>query len=121
MDNKKSAGPQKKTTRKRTGEADGKGNKNPNLKMPSRTFAVWLIVAIVLVFGLKFLQDNGQAREQALTYTQFQALVAAPDAKIVKMDISLKGINRAVLRGEVTDPAVTAIYRLAVAEAVRSP
>lgn len=104
IDKKKSSGASKKATKKRAAEADPKGKKKPNLKEPSRTIAMWLLLALAVVFGLRLLQGVDETREQTLTYTQFQALIASTDVKIVKMDVSLKGINRAVLRGEVTDP-----------------
>ena len=69
---------------------------------------MWLLLALAVVFGLRFLQGFDETREQTLTYTQFQALIASPDAKIVKMEIFLKGTNRAVLRGEVADPGALA-------------
>jgi cell division protease FtsH len=104
IDKKKSAGAPKKAAKKGSAESGDKGKKKPNLREPSRTIAMWLLLALTVVFGLRLLQGFDQTREQTLTYTQFQALIASPDVKIVKMDVSLKGINRAVLHGEVADP-----------------
>jgi cell division protease FtsH len=96
---KKKNGP---VAKKKTSDPD-KGIKKPNFKEPTRTFALWLIIIAVVFFALRFVQKSGDLREQTLTYSQFQSLVALPDAKITRMDISLKGINRAVVHGEVAD------------------
>jgi cell division protease FtsH len=104
-ENKKSTGTRKKSDKKVSPQGDPKGKKKPTFKEPSRTIVMWLLLALTVVFGLRFLQSYGETREQILTYSQFQSLIASPDAKVVKMDISLKGINRAVLHGEVADGA----------------
>jgi len=87
---------------KRRGTASDK-SKKPNFKEPTRTFAMWLLIIAVVFLGLRFFQKTGDMKEQTLTYSQFQSLVAMPDAKIVKLEIDLKGINRAVAHGEVAD------------------
>lgn len=106
-DKKKSKSGVKKNASKRR-EEDPKGVKKPNLKEPSRTIAMWLLVGITVIIGLRLIQGYGVMREQTLTYSQFQALVASPDVKIVKMEISLKGLNHAVAHGEVSDPELLA-------------
>jgi cell division protease FtsH len=102
-DKKKPKSGAKKTLSKRP-EEDPKGVKKPNLREPSRTIAMWLLVGITVIIGLRLIQGYGVMREQTLTYSQFQALVASPDVKIVKMEITLKGLNHAVAHGEVSDP-----------------
>ena len=87
---------------KRRGTASDKGKK-PNFKEPTRTFGMWLLIIAVVFFGLRFFQKAGDMKEQTLTYSQFQSLVAMPDAKISKLEVDLKGINRAVAHGEVAD------------------
>ena len=85
-------------------QEDPKGAKKPNLREPSKTIAMWLLVAVTVIIGLRLIQGYGVMREQTLTFTQFQELIASADVKIVKMEISLKGLNHAVAHGEVSDP-----------------
>ncbi len=99
--------PADRTGKKRSMEND-KGKKKPNLTDPIRTFAMWGLLIVIAFVGLRFMQKAGEVREITLTYSQFQTLVAQPDVKITKMDIALKGINRAVMHGEVADAAMLA-------------
>jgi cell division protease FtsH len=106
--NKKNQQASKRNHQKSNSSLDQQDKKKPNLQEPSKTILVWLLIAIAIVFGLRFMQNYGEMREQTLTYSQFQNLINSPDAKIIKMEIALKGINRAILRGEVSDPTIIA-------------
>ena len=66
---------------------------------------MWILVLAAIFFGLRFLSDYSPLREISITYSQFKELVSTPDVRIAKMQIDLKGINRATLHGEVVDPA----------------
>ena len=103
LDKKKSGGNAKKPAKRRGAQGD-KGGRKPGLNEPTRSIAMWMLLILTVFFGLRFIQKSGDMREQTLTYTQFQELIASPDAKNLKMEISLKGINRAVAHGEVSNP-----------------
>jgi len=91
--------------KKGTKSSPGKDGKKPNLNESSRTFFMWILVLAAIFFGLRFLSDYSPLREISITYSQFKELVSTPDVRIAKMQIDLKGINRATLHGEVVDPA----------------
>ncbi len=81
-----------------------KSKKKQNMREPSRTVAMWLLIAVAVFVGLRLMETTGM-REQTITYSQFQTLINSQDARIVKMEVVLKGINRASLHGEVADAA----------------
>jgi cell division protease FtsH len=93
------------SVKKGTKSSPGKDGKKPNLNESSRTFFMWILVLAAIFFGLRFLSDYSPLREISITYSQFKELVSTPDVRIAKMQIDLKGINRATLHGEVVDPA----------------
>ena len=82
----------------------GKDPKKPNLKEPSKTIFMWLLVFITIILGLRFLGDYNNLREITISYSQFRQLLSLQDVRIVSARIDLKGINRALLHGEVADP-----------------
>jgi cell division protease FtsH len=84
---------------------EGKSNKSPNQKDPTRTIVMWLLVAIMVVLGLRFLDGQSALREVKIPYSQFTAWLHTPNIRIVSMRIIQKGINRAELHGEVSDEA----------------
>jgi len=55
------------------------------------------LVLVTIFLGLRFLGDYSPLRENKHSYSQFKDLISTPDVRIVKMQIDLKGINRAVL------------------------
>jgi cell division protease FtsH len=101
-DKKKGSTGPKKPVQKKSQEIPSKSNKKQTMKEPSRTIAMWLLVAVAVFIGLRLMETVG-IREQAITYTQFQTLISSPDARIVRMEVMLKGINRALLHGELSD------------------
>ena len=86
------------------GGKGGKDSKKPNLKEPSKTIFMWLLVFITIILGLRFLGDYNSLREISISYSQFKQLLSLQDVRIVSARIDLKGINRAVLHGELSDP-----------------
>jgi cell division protease FtsH len=98
---KKPASPAKKNYKK----GASKSGKKPNLKEPSKTIFMWLLVFITILLGLRFLGDYGSLREITISYSQFKQLMTVQDVRVVRARIDLKGINRAVLHGEVADPS----------------
>jgi ATP-dependent metalloprotease FtsH len=108
---KKSGQPVKKkysSSKKMNKNQKGKDGKKPNLSDSSRTFLMWLLVLVTIFLGLRFLGDYSPLREAAISYSQFKDLISTPDVRIVKMQIDLKGTNRAILHGEVADPSALA-------------
>lgn len=95
-------------SRKRNKTLKGKDARKPTLSGSSRTFLMWLLVLLTIFLGLRFFGDYNPLREISISYSQFKDLISAQDVRIVKMQIDLKGINRAVLHGEVTDPSALA-------------
>ena len=63
-----------------------------------------LAIAIAFIYGLRSFESYANFREVKLTYSQFQELLAA-SVEIPRMDVVQKGINRAVVHGEVKDAA----------------
>ncbi|MBN2188246.1 MAG: ATP-dependent zinc metalloprotease FtsH [Chitinispirillaceae bacterium] len=61
-----------------------------------------LAIAVAFIYGLRSFEGYANFREIRLTYSQFQELLAA-DAEIVRMNVIQKGLNRAVVHGEVRD------------------
>ena len=103
--NKKNANVHKKTSS--SGKKGGNkinDTKKPNFKEPSKTLFMWLLVFITIIIGLRFLGDYNNLREINITYSQFKQLLLLQDVRIVNAHVDLKGINRAVLHGEVADP-----------------
>jgi cell division protease FtsH len=96
------------SNKKRNKTPVGKDGKKPNLNASSRTFLMWLLVLVTIFLGLRFLGDYSPLREISISYSQFKDLISTPEVRIVKMQIDLKGINRAVLHGEVADPSAIA-------------
>mgnify|MGYP001581834865 CR=1 FL=1 len=82
----------------------GKDPKKPNLKEPSKTIFMWLLVFITIILGLRFFGDYNNLREITISYSQFKQILSLQDVRIVSARIDLKGINRAILHGEVADP-----------------
>ena len=101
-DKKKNSSQTGTTVQKQSQNTQGKSKKKQNMREPSRTIAMWLLVAVAVFFGLQLIQTAGM-REQTISYTQFQALISSQDVHIVRMEVVLKGINRAVLHGELSD------------------
>ena len=98
----------KKTTSSPTGKQVqkqnllGKSKKKQAMKEPLRGWAVWLLVLAGIFIGLRLMENVG-IREQTITYSQFQTLISSQDVHIIRMEVMLKGINRAVLHGELSD------------------
>jgi cell division protease FtsH len=88
--------------RKQNQNAPGKPKKKPNIREPLRGWGLWLLVLAGVFIGLRLMENVG-VREPTISYSQFQTLLSSSDVHIVKMEITLKGINRAVLHGEVSD------------------
>jgi len=102
-DKKKTAVGLGKGSAKRGSDGD-KGKKKTGMPEPTRTIAMWVLLILAVFFGLKLIQKSGDIREQTLTYSEFQSLIALPDVKLPRMAVTLKGLNRAVLHGEAADP-----------------
>jgi cell division protease FtsH len=90
--------------RKRKREGDD-GKKNPKGKEAMRALLVWVAISLAVVIGLRSFENYATFRELKLSYSQFQELLAAPNAQILALNVIQKGLNRAVVHGEVKDPA----------------
>ncbi|MBN2036208.1 MAG: ATP-dependent zinc metalloprotease FtsH [Chitinispirillaceae bacterium] len=102
---KKQAPKEPSAPRKRKRESGGP-KKGPKGKEASKAILVWLGISIIVIFALRSLENYGAFREVNLTYSQFQALLANPDAVIVQARIIQKAGDRAVMHGEVSDAAI---------------
>jgi cell division protease FtsH len=93
----------KNIRKRKDGEDVSKKNMKPD---PLRTLMMWLIIIAAVVMGIQFVENQRGVKEVKLTYSQFKKLLVDPAAKIVSLEIMQKGINRAVLHGQVADPSV---------------
>jgi cell division protease FtsH len=80
-------------------DGDKKGGKGP--RDPARAIIVWLVIILVVFVGLRYLQNLNSYRETQISYSQFKQLLANPETRIRKAVVIQKGMNRAVLHGEV--------------------
>jgi len=80
------------------------GKKGPK-KEPFKTVLMWLAIGLTVVFGLRTLEGSGAPRAAKLTFSQFQELLSDPNIRIVKANVTLKGLERAQFEGEVADAA----------------
>ena len=96
--------PKKKIDPRASGKGDGDKKKSPIMD-GSRTIIMWLIVLSAIVIGLQMVGKFSTMRETALTYSQFEAILSSPDARIKAARVVQKGLTRAVLHGEVADAA----------------
>jgi len=94
----------KKIDPRASGKGDGDKKRSP-LMDGSRTIIMWLIVLSAIVIGLQMVGKFSTMRETALTYSQFEAILSSPDARIKAARVVQKGLTRAVLHGEVADAA----------------
>jgi len=101
---KNSNAPNRSASQGKKGSIRGIDGKKPNLKEPSKTAFMWLLVIITIILGLRFLGDYNNLREITITYSQFQQLIAVQDVRVINSHVDLKGINRATFHGEVVDP-----------------
>jgi cell division protease FtsH len=84
----------------------GNGAKKSPGKDASRALLVWLAISVVVIFALRSVEKNTAYRELPLSYSQFQALVANPEANISQATVIQKNTGRAVMHGKVKDPGV---------------
>jgi cell division protease FtsH len=103
-DKKNPASKRTSTVKKSPRKSTGKDSKKPPFKEPSRTVFMWLLVFITIILGLRLLGDYGSLREVTISYSQFKQMLSMQDIRVVRARIDLKGINRAILHGEVADP-----------------
>ncbi len=90
-------------TRKK--QPDSGDNKRAPKREPAKTFLMWLLIAVVVVLGLRSFEGVGTPKEVKMTYTQFQEMLANPEIKITQAKVIEKGLNRAEFHGELQDPA----------------
>ena len=93
--------------KRRRKEGDG-GRKGPKGREASRALLVWLAISVVVIFALRSFENYGTFRELKLSYSQFQELLANPQAQLGSVSVIQKGTGRAVVHGEVKDAAVLA-------------
>lgn len=86
-------------------QPDGGDNKRAPKREPAKTFLMWLLIAVVVVLGLRSFEGVGTPKEVKMTYTQFQEMLANTEIKINQAKIVEKGLNRAEFHGELQDPA----------------
>jgi cell division protease FtsH len=86
--------------RKRKKEGDD-GRKNPKSRESMRTILVWSVILFAVFVVLQSLQNYPALRMVKLTYSQFQELIANPDAQFAQMNVVQKGLNHAVVHGAV--------------------
>ncbi len=82
------------------GGGDGKKPK----KDPSRTIITWVIVVLAVFLGLHLLQEQGGQGHVDVPYSVFREWIETGGVPIKEARVLQKGINRAVLYGEVGDP-----------------
>ncbi|MDG5815708.1 ATP-dependent zinc metalloprotease FtsH [Chitinispirillales bacterium ANBcel5] len=98
------------------------GPKGPR-KDPSKKILMWLLIIVAFVLALRSVETFNSEKEMMLTYSQFKALLShtgepgqeaeqveseeqkSGAVEIVDVVVEQKGINNAVLRGEVADPS----------------
>ena len=88
--------------RKKDGEG---GRKLPKGKSTVPSPLIWFGIVMVVILALRSFENFSNTREQKLSYSQFQTLLATPEA-IVQMTVLQKGPGHAVAHGEVKDPTV---------------
>ncbi len=83
--------------------AGDKSNKKPPRKDPSRTIMMWFLVAVAVVLGLKFMNEQGGMKVVKIPYSKFNSLLKNPEVRIVKAEIIQKGMNQAEFHGQLAD------------------
>ncbi len=83
---------------------NGGDGKKPK-KDPSRTIITWVIVILAVLLGLHLLQEQGGQGHVDVPYSVFRGWIETGDVPIKEARVIQKGLNRAVLYGEVGDPA----------------
>ncbi|MDR0308127.1 MAG: ATP-dependent zinc metalloprotease FtsH [Chitinispirillales bacterium] len=97
-DQKNGAGAPKRPT-----ESDG-GKKTPRGR-GSKPVLIWLLIIAAVFMGLRSIESYSGQRETRITYSQFKELLNNPELSISEASVTQKGDGRAVLRGQVSDPA----------------
>ena len=93
-------------TPKRPAEGDGaKKGKGPNGPKP---VFIWFLIIIAVFMGLRSIEGFSGQRETKITYSQFKELLDNEDINITEASAVQKGDGRAILRGQVSDPAALA-------------
>lgn len=87
---------------------DGGGGKKGPRKDPTKTIIMWLLIIVAVFFGLRSIEGYTTQKESEITYTQFQKLLEDPDVEINEANVVQKTDGRAVLKGEVSEPAALA-------------
>lgn len=109
----------KGSNNRRSGTKDD-GKKNPKGNDTSRLILAWVGIFVVAFYVLKMIDNKDAATETKLTYSQFQALMADPEAQISGVSVVLKASGRAVLSGQVKDPvSLTKVTSVKNAAAVK--
>ncbi len=80
------------------------GNQKKDVKKdPTRTVVMWLLVAVTVILGLRFLETQSSFREVKIPYSRFKSLLRNPNVRILSAKVTQKGFNRAELHGEFAD------------------
>ena len=77
----------------------------PKGKDALRAMLIWLGISLIVIFALRKFESYSNTRELKLTYSQFQQLMAQPEPTVAVMNVIQKAGSRAVVHGEVKDPA----------------
>ncbi|MFP4015272.1 MAG: ATP-dependent zinc metalloprotease FtsH [Chitinispirillaceae bacterium] len=69
---------------------------------------MWLLIIVAVFFGLRSIEGYTNQKESEITYSQFKELQKDSEVKITEVNVIQKTDGRAVLRGQVSDPAALA-------------
>ena len=108
LQNKKQDTEQKNSADNPKRPAEGDGVKKENRPKGPKPVVIWLLIIIAVFMGLRSIEGFGGQRETKITYSQFKELLDNEEVSITEASVMMRGDSRAVLRGQVSDPAALA-------------
>jgi len=92
---------------------ESSGGKNPQgpqgpRRDPARNLIMWLVIIVMVLMGLRFVQQFGTYQPTRISYSQFQTLLAEFPSEIKEIRVTQKGFNRATAVGELFSQDVLA-------------
>jgi cell division protease FtsH len=101
-DKKNDAGDRKYAPPGKKRPGGDKNDKKPR-KDPSKTIMMWFLVAVAVVLGLKFMNEQSGMKVVKIPYSKFNDLLNNPDVHVVKAEVIQKGMNQAEFHGQLAD------------------
>ena len=108
LEDKKQGTDQKNSANNPKRPAEGDGAKKGKVSKGPKPVFIWLLIIMAVFWGLRSIEGFSGQKETKITYSQFKELLDNEEISITEANVVQKGDGRAVLRGQVSDPAALA-------------